>query len=450
MQHAQAHQEKRQALPNPFGTKRINDIFYNQEMTALYYLKDFNEIMVSPLNYSSDIARRITSSRLTPLPYLASGRKLSAAFELTERATHHYRKPTFGFHTVQTRDDKTYIIKEKIVKSLPFCRLIHFERHTLEGDGKTLAKASRQKMLVVAPYSGHYATLLRDTVAALLKDYDVYVTDWENGRDVPAAMGIFTLDDYMQYLMDFIKLIGKKINILAVCQPSVPVLAVAAHMATTDDPHQPQAMILMGGPIDTRINPTKVNVLAKEKSMDWFHRNVIARVPHYYTGAFRRVCPGFLMLAGFMNLNLDRHMEANQNLFLQLTQGDDESAEAHRRFYDEYRSVLDLPADYFLDSVRVAFQTHALPLGHMTWKGHKINPADIRKTALMTVEGERDDISGVGQTYAAHALCTGLADTMKHHHLQQGVGHYGVFNGRRWREMIVPAINSFVGSVSKN
>ena len=441
-------QNKRQRLLSSFGNKRLSDVFYHQEMTSLYYLKDFNDVVLTPLNYSSDIARRVTSSRLTPLPYLAMGRRLSATFELTERATHHYYKPRFGFHTVLASDGVAHLIQEKVVLQFPFCRLVHFERYNIEDNTKDNVIRPRQKMLVVAPYSGHYATLLRDTVASLLKDYDVYVTDWENARDVPITFGGFYLDDYIQYLVDFTRFIGNNLNILAVCQPSVPVLAMVAHLATTNDPCQPQSMILMGGPIDTRVNPTKINILAKEKPLDWFDHYVIARVPHYYPGALRRVCPGFLMLAGFMNLNLDRHIEANQNLFLHLTQGDEESAEAHRRFYNEYRSVLDLPADYFLDSVRTAFQTHALPLGHMHWKGHKIIPSDIRQTALMTVEGERDDISGVGQTHAAHDLCINLPDAMKHHHLQQGVGHYGVFNGRRWREIIVPEINNFIKTVS--
>jgi poly(3-hydroxybutyrate) depolymerase len=395
------------------------------------------------------MARKVTTHPLSPYPYTFMGRQLSAVFEILERSTHLYRKPTFGLQTVTSSDNQLYDIREKVVAHKPFCRLLHFERHPLYVERGKNADLSVQKILVVAPYSGHYATLLRDTVAALLKDHDVYITDWENARDVPLSQGPFTLDDYIQYLMDFVRQIGPNVNIVAVCQPSVPVLAMCSILAAHDDPYQPQSMILMGGPIDTRINPTKVNILAKEKSIEWFNRFTIARVPHYYVGALRRVCPGFLMLAGFMSLHLDRHIEANQSLFFHLTQGDEESAEAHRQFYNEYRSVLDLPADYFLESVYLAFQTHALPLGQMCWRGERIDPAAIRKTALMTIEGEKDDISGVGQTQAAHALCPHIPKSHKHHHLQKGVGNYGVFNGRRWRNSIAPEITKFIKRISR-
>jgi poly(3-hydroxybutyrate) depolymerase len=422
-----------------------NKLNYYQEATSLYYLKDVNDLLVSPFNYSSGMANKITHDSFSAFSYSVAGRHISATLEMLERSTHRYLKPSFGISQVISSEEHIYEINEEIIDVKPFCNLIHFKRQRIHSEfSKNINEAPLQKILVVAPYSGHYATLLRDTVAALLKDHEVYITDWQNARDVPLTMGSFTLEDYIQYLIDFVHKIGPRINILAVCQPSVPVLAMCSLMATFEDPCQPQSMILMGGPIDTRVNPTKVNELAKEKSLEWFERTVISRVPHYYTGALRRVCPGFILLAGFMSLNLNRHFEANTNLFKLLTQGDEESAEAHRRFYNEYRSVLDLPADYYLDSIQIAFQTHALPLGTMFWQGEKITPSSIRKTALMTVEGEKDDISGVGQTYAAHALCPNIPESHKHHHLQKGVGHYGVFNGRRWRDSIVPAITKFI------
>ncbi len=420
----------------------IGDALDYQEMSWLYYMREWGNLASSPLNRASKMGRRYTD-RLLSLPLSPTlGHRTSATLEMIERQTNRYQKPSFGITQVISSRKKVYQVEEKIVADNPFCQLIHFKK-TL-ADNPDLKVEKFPKILVVAPYSGHFATLLRDTCRSLLKDHDVYVTDWANGRDVPIYHGLFKLDDYIQYLMDFIHLLGDNLHILAVCQPAVPVLATVGLMAKHNDAHQPKSMTLMGGPIDTRINPTAVNRAALEKPLSWFAQNVIARVPVPYPGVMRRVCPGFLMLSGFMSLNVDRHLKASVELYKHLVQGDQESAEAHRRFYDEYRSVLDLPADYFLDSVRVAFQEHCLPRGEMMWKGERVDLSAIRKTAILAVEGEKDDISGVGQTRSALDLCQNVPEDMKHYHLQKGVGHYGVFNGRRFREDIVPVIHKFI------
>ena len=425
----------------------LKDLLQYQEMSLLYYAKDFTDFLNIPVNRFSAWGKDF-SDHLRSLCDTCgvSAQNTSALFELFERQTHRYVKPAFHIQEVTSSNGKTYTVQEEVIQRKTFCQLIHFKK-----ENSTNAKDVSQKIaphqptiLVVAPYSGHYATLLRDTCRTLLKDHDVYVTDWANGREVPLGEGIFTLDDYIQYLLDFIRSLQGDVHILAVCQPAVPVLAAVSLMAQQNDPCQPKSMILMGGPIDTRVCPTVVNRLSQEKPLEWFEQNVIGRVPVYYPGALRRVCPGFLMLSGFMSLNLSRHLKASLDLYTHLIQGDQESVEAHRQFYDEYRSVLDLPADYFLDSVKAAFQDHSLPKGNFFWKGIHVDPLAIHKTALLAVEGEKDDISGVGQTHAALDLCKNIPDSMKAYHLQKGVGHYGVFNGRRFREDIVPAIHKFI------
>lgn len=438
--------ERRQTQAHPFGHRRAGDLLEHIEMTLLYYSHDFGEFSGKPLNMASHLFRKANRGAFSPYAHTSLGRRMAAGIEILERATNRYMKPSFGIETITCADDHVYRIQEKVVSQKPFCQLIHFEKHlsaTSELSPKT-PPLKQPKLLIVAPYSGHYATLLRDTVHSLLKHNDVYITDWENARDVPLYMGNFSLEDYIQYLMDFTKVIGPHYHVLGVCQPSVPVLAMTALLAAHESKYQPLSMTLMGGPIDTRITPTKVNSLAKEKPIEWFSNSVIARVPHYYPGAMRAVCPGFLMLQGFMSLNLDAHLSSHHKLFEHLIHGDEDHADAHRRFYDEYRSVLDLPARYFLDSVHTAFQKHLLPRGEMIWKGERVNTHAIVKTALMTVEGEKDDISGVGQTHAAHTLCPNIPDDKRKHLLQQGVGHYGVFNGRRWRESTAPAVSKFI------
>jgi poly(3-hydroxybutyrate) depolymerase len=322
------------------------------------------------------------------------------------------------------------------VQEKPFGHLLHFSRQ-VEG-------RRDPKVIVVAPMSGHYATLLRGTVEAMLPDHDVYITDWIDARDVSLDHGTFTLDDYIDYLIQFMEFLGPDTHVLAVCQPSVPMMAAVSIMAAEDHPCQPCSMVMMGGPIDTRINPTKVNEMATDKPFSWFENTVIQSVPFNHVGRGRRVYPGFLQLQGFMSMNLERHVGEHLKLFHNMVRGDGDSAEQHREFYDEYLSVMDLPADYYLETIRKVFQEHLLPKGELTSRGRKVDPSKIRRTALMTVEGEKDDITGIGQTKAAHALCTNLPDSMQRYHLQAKVGHYGVFNGRRWREEVYPNVRDFI------
>lgn len=417
------------------------------ELTALYYLRDIQKASVFPSNKMVGWMKRAVVSPFAPFSYLSSGRTIIANLEMLERGTHSFRKPSFNIRRVQSSAGVSYSVEERTVIDAAFAQLVHFQKRRISSE---IGKQSKEKekdvpvILLVPPYSGHFATLCKDTAQRLLMDHDLYVIDWKNARDVPIYKGDFTLDDYIMMTMDFMRKIGSRVHVVAICQPSVPILAASALLASREDPFRPKSMTLMGGPIDTRVNPTQVNMLAKERDIGWFEENVIARTPAYYEGALRRVCPGFIMLAGFMSLNLERHVNASIDHFQHLVHGDQDDVEAHRNFYNEYRSVLDLPADYFLDSVRVAFQEHSLPLGDMYCKGERVNTKCIKDIALLTVEGEKDDISGVGQTKAAHKLCPNLPDSMKQNHLQMGVGHYGVFNGRRWREEIAPVISDFI------
>jgi poly(3-hydroxybutyrate) depolymerase len=302
-------------------------------------------------------------------------------------------------------------------------------------------------LLIVAPMSGHYATLLRGTVEAFLPNHDVYVTDWVDARMVPLTEGSFDLDDYIDYVISILHALGGDTHILAVCQPSVPVLAAVALMEADGDPYVPTSMVLMGGPIDTRVNPTKVNEVAGKRGIDWFRTHVITKVPFPNPGFMRDVYPGFLQLNGFVSMNLDRHIEAHKQLFLNLVRGDGDSAHKHKEFYDEYLAVMDLDAEYYLQTVETVFVRHALPQGQMTHRGRPVDPSRIKRTALLTIEGEFDDISGVGQTEAAHRLCANIPPDRRVHYLQLGVGHYGVFNGSRFRSEIVPRISDFVLSM---
>ncbi len=361
-------------------------------------------------------------------------RTVVAACELVVRSGMSHSRPPFGLATTLVNGREVAVIEEDVIET-PFGNLLHFAK-----DGA----ADQPKVLVVAPMSGHFATLLRGTVKTLLPDNDVYITDWKNARSVSLRYGKFDLDDFIDTLMDFMNFLGPKHHILAVCQPAVPVFAAVALMAADGARNQPKTMTLMGGPIDTRINPTQVNLLATTRDFEWFERNVITTVPMRYPGAFRRVYPGFLQLAGFMQMNLDRHVDAHVNLFHHLVKGDGESAEATQTFYDEYTAVMDLPADFYLQTIREVFQLHSLPLGKYVSRGRKVEPRAIKKTALLTVEGENDDICAVGQTSAAHDLCTGLAGSKQAHHLQPKVGHYGVFNGRRWSTEIYPVVRDFI------
>jgi poly(3-hydroxybutyrate) depolymerase len=369
-----------------------------------------------------------------PIGDLPFVRGAAAAMELLSHAGLSHERPDFRIHKV-TVDGAEITVREEVVASHPFCNLIHFRK-----------ELSREEptVLVVAPLSGHFPTLLRVTVETLLADHNVYLTDWINARDVPLLYGRFGLDDFVEVVMRFIRLLGRRTHVMAVCQPSVPVMAAVALLAADNDPCQPASMILMGGPIDTRANPTAVNRFAKAHSLDWFERTVITSVPARYLGAFRRVYPGFLQLAGFLSMNFDRHVSAHWTMFRDLVRGSGESAAQTRAFYDEYTAVMDLPADFYLQTVKRVFHDYDLPRGRFRVHGELVDPAAIERTALMTVEGERDDICAVGQTVAAHALCQRIPAAKKFHHLQPKVGHYGVFHGRRWRSETYPKVKAFI------
>ena len=361
-------------------------------------------------------------------------RNLSAAYELIARAGLTHARPEYGIPAV-TVGNREVEITEEAVLTLPFGTLLRFKKDV---------DIEQPRVLVVAPLSGHFATLLRNTVRTLLPDHDVYITDWHNARDVPLEAGAFGFDDYVDYLIKFMEKLGPGAHLLAVCQPCVQALAAVAVMAADGNPAQPSSMTLMAGPIDTRVNPTKVNKLATSKPMSWFERNLIARVPWKYPGAGRTVYPGFVQLTAFVSMNVNRHYNAHQELYEHLRNGEHEKAQVIKSFYDEYFAVLDLAAEFYLETVSWVFQESRLPKGELTFKGQPVELKAIRKTAMLTVEGERDDICALGQTAAAHDLCTGLRPHMKRHHMQAGVGHYGVFSGRKWEGQIYPIVRNLI------
>ena len=361
-------------------------------------------------------------------------RNLTAAYELIARAGLSHDRPPFGIDSVMVGNEEV-AVHEEAARVTPFGTLLHF---------KKAIDAAQPRVLLVAPLSGHFATLLRATVRTLLADHDVYITDWHNVRDVPRGKGRFGFDEYIQHIVEFLEAIGPGAHVVAVCQPCVAVLVAAAVMAQDGNPAQPRSMTLMAGPIDTRVNPTKVNELANSKPIEWFEQNLIASVPIRYPGAFRRVYPGFVQLAAFMTMNIERHIKAHRDLYDHLANGDLEKAKVTKAFYDEYFAVLDLAAEFYLETVRLVFQEHALGLGKLTWNGVPVEPRAIRRTMLLTVEGERDDICAVGQTLAAHDLCSGLRPYLKRHHMQAGVGHYGVFSGNRWTNQIYPILKNVI------
>jgi len=403
---------------------------------VFYHLYEMNHAAMAPLRASADLMRQACNNPLNPISNTAFGRSLDAGFEVFERLTRRYSKPEFGLKQM-TIDGNPVEIDEEIIWSRPFCNLIHFKRHLPQ------ERASDQKVLLVAPMSGHYATLLRGTVEALLPHAEVYVTDWIDARTVPLNEGRFDLDDYISYIIEMLHHVGRGTHVVAVCQPSVPVLAAVSIMEADADDFAPASMTLMGGPIDTRINPTSVNELATAKPIDWFRDNVVMHVPWPQAGFGRSVYPGFLQLSGFMSMNLDRHMTAHKDFYMNLVKNDGDSAEKHREFYDEYLAVMDLTAEFYLQTVETVFIEHALPKGRMMHRGRVVDPAAIRNVALFTVEGENDDISGVGQTKAAHDLCSSLPQKKRKHYMQPDVGHYGVFNGSRFRSEILPQMVEF-------
>lgn len=406
----------------------------------LYHLYDFYHASLTPARIGAELVRTSLQNPFFPVSYTVPGRIMAAQAELFERATRKFGRPDFELPTTRIDGKDVEIVEEYVVEK-PFCNLLHFRRLTNRRD---------PKVLVVAPVSGHFATLLRGTVEALLPHHDVYITDWEDARQVPMIAGRFNLDDYIAYVIEFIRFLGPDVHVVAVCQPAVPVFAAAALMNGWKDPKAPASITLMGGPIDPRVSKTAVTQLAEERPLSWFEKTVVTDVPWYYPGAHRKVYPGFLQLGGFMSMNLDRHVGSHMKFFNHLVQADGEGAEAHRKFYNEYLAVMDMPAEFYLQTVEIVFQKHLLPQRLMKWRDpetgklHDVDPHAITKTALLTIEGELDDISARGQTLAAHALCPNLPRTKQFHHLQMKVGHYGIFNGSKWRTMIMPRVRNFI------
>lgn len=412
----------------------------NFSSSPLYWYYEMGYALLNPARAWADAAHLLFRNPMNPVTHTSLGKSIAAASEMFERATRRYGKPDWDIPTVESNGMRVPVHIMPIWEK-PFCRLLHFERvfeHPL--------RHPQPRVLIVAPMSGHYATLLRGTVEAFLPDHEVFITDWADARMVPSSAGRFDLDDYVDYLIDMLHTLGSGVHIVAVCQPSVPVMAAASVMEAAGDSCVPASMTLMGGPIDTRRNPTAVNQLAAERGIDWFKRNVIAHVPFPHPGFGRDVYPGFLQLNGFMSMNLDRHIEAHNSMFLHLVQGDGDSAQKHREFYDEYLAVMDLTAEFYLQTVETVFMKFALPKGEMMHRGVPVDPKAIHRIALMTVEGELDDISGLGQTEAAQDLCVNIPQHRKVHYVQPGVGHYGVFNGSRFRAEILPRISDFMRS----
>jgi poly(3-hydroxybutyrate) depolymerase len=404
----------------------------------LYHLYELNNAALSPARAAADVWRLLFRNPLNPASHTALGRGAAAAAELFERTTRRYRKPAWDIATTQV-DGQEVAVRERTLLTKPFCTLVYFERNV-----SARRRRNDPKVLIVAPMAGHFPTLLRGTVRDMLPDHEVYVTEWQDARRVPRAAGSFDLDDYIDYITEFVRFFRGDVHVMAVCQPTVPVFAAIALMEAKGEPFVPRSMILMAGPIDTRENPTEVNRFAEARSLDWFERNVITQVPWPYPGVMRQVYPGFLQLTGFMGMNFNRHLSAHRDLFHNLIRGDGDSADKHREFYDEFLAVMDLTAEYYLQTIETVFLEQALPKGEMRHRGVTVDPSKIRKVALMTVEGEKDDISGCGQTHAAQTLCNNLPSAMREQHTQAGVGHYGVFNGSRFRAEIAPKISNFL------
>ena len=420
----------------------------------LYKIFETQRTLMEPFADFAQATAKLYSNPMSPLGQSSLGQRVSAGYDLIYRLGKDYEKPEFGIKSIDM-DGVEIAIHERIEMNKPFCELRRFKRFS--DDTKTLAKIKGQPVvLIVAPLSGHYATLLRDTVKTMLKDHKVYITDWRNARLVPLSEGEFHLDDYVNYVQDFIRYLQEgygNCHVISVCQPTVPVLAAVSLMASRGE-KIPLSLTMMGGPIDATKSPTAVNNLAMNKSFSWFENNVIYRVPENFPGAGRRVYPGFLQHSGFVAMNPDRHLKSHYDYFKDLIKGDDANAEAHRQFYDEYNAVLDMDADYYLETINTVFQEFKLVRG--TWevkspegKLELVRPQDIRNTGLLTVEGELDDISGSGQTKAAHKLCSGIPEKDSEHLEAKGAGHYGIFSGRRWRDVVYPAVKAFIARHDK-
>jgi len=406
----------------------------------LYNAYEMQRGMLASASAFANFSAGLLNNPANPFAYFGGGPVLASALEVFAHASAPRGKPAFGLNETKV-GGKTVAVREEIVLQKPFGQLKHFVREGVEGG---------PKLLIVAPMSGHFATLLRGTVERMLPTCDVYITDWRDAKLVPMSEGKFDLDDYIDYVIEFLAHIGAegdpRAHMLAVCQPSVPCYAAVALMGADKHPNRPKTLAMMGGPIDTREAPTAVNTLATDRPHAWFEQNVIATVPMTYPGAGRRVYPGFLQLAGFMTMNLGSHMISHWEMFRHLVDGDGESADATKDFYDEYRAVCDMDAAFYLQTVDLVFQTHALPKGEMTHRGRPVDPGAIHDTALLAVEGERDDISGLGQTKAALTLATGLPDKAKQYHMAESVGHYGIFNGSKWRTKIAPVLEKWIAS----
>lgn len=410
--------------------------------TPMYWMYEMAHASLNPARAVTDAAKILFQNPLNPWSHTDVGKSIAAACELFERTTRRYGKPEWGIHSTEVGGIRIPV-EVRCVWEKPFCRLLYFDRKYTRP-----LRQAQPRVLIVAPMSGHYATLLRGTVEAFLPTHEVYITDWSDARMVPLSQGRFDLDDYIDYLIEMLHVLGHGMHVIAVCQPAVPVVAAVSLMEAKRDPFVPVSMTLMGGPIDTRSNPTAVNNLAEERGIEWFRSHVITKVPFPHPGVMRDVYPGFLQLNGFISMNFDRHMDAHKALFRNLVKGDGDLVDKHRDFYDEYLAVMDLTAEYYLQTVETVFIEHALPKGKMTHRGTPVDPSKVTRVALMTVEGEKDDISGLGQTEATHRLCSSIPRHRRVHYMQPGVGHYGVFNGSRFRSEIVPRINDFMMSAA--
>ncbi len=409
---------------------------------SLYWMFEFGHAALNPYRAMADAGRLYYRNPANPISHTEIGKSIAAACEMFERSIRRYEKPEWRIDDISVGGGRVPVHIEP-VWTKPFCNLLHFQR-----DFPYPPRRPQPRLLVVAPMSGHHATLLRGTVRTMLGNHDVFVTDWLDAKSVPVTEGRFDLDDYIDYVIEMIRFLSADapdgVHVMAVCQPAVPVLAAVARMEAEGDPAAPASMTLMGGPIDTRESPTAVNAIAIDRGLDWFRRNVITTVPWPHPGVLREVYPGFLQLHGFMAMNLDRHLQAHSDMFRHLVKGDGDSAEKHREFYDEYLAVMDLSAEFYLQTIETVFVEHALPRGGMRHRGQPVDTSKIRHTALLTIEGEKDDISGLGQTRAAHALCPNIPEAKRVHYMQPDVGHYGVFNGSRFRAEIAPRISDFI------
>ena len=403
----------------------------------LYQLYDWQRAALEPWRAFAQAANVLYGNPDSPLSYLPGSRNVAAAFDLMTRLTQRYERPAFGVTSVFVGDVE-YPVRETVALEKPFCRLLHFEKQ---------GAPALPRVLLFAPLSGHFATLLRDTVKTMLPDHDVWITDWIDAKEIPVTLGPFHFDDYVAYVREFLRFMGPDCHAISVCQPTVPVMAAVALMSQAGE-KLPRSLTMMGGPIDTRRSPTAVNTFAKTRPLGWFEAKVIQRVPLRYPGFMRLVYPGFLQFAGFVAMNPDRHMESHMQYYQHLVAGDGESADQHRRFYDEYNAVMDLPAEYYIETVERVFQQHLLPQGKLEVAGVRVRPEAIRGTALFTIEGELDDISGNGQTEAAQGLTKAIPAKDKQHFEAKGVGHYGIFSGRKYREMIYPRIRDFIAARS--